>query len=38
MVIKEAYKQTEIGVIPDVWEVKTIVDIISKRNGIKKLG
>jgi type I restriction enzyme S subunit len=35
MVIKEGYKQTEIGVIPIDWEVKTIVDIISKRNGIK---
>jgi type I restriction enzyme S subunit len=35
MVVKEGYKQTEIGVIPNDWEVKTIVDIISKRNGIK---
>jgi type I restriction enzyme S subunit len=35
MVVHERYKQTEIGVIPMDWEVKTIVDIISKRNGIK---
>ena len=27
MVIKEGYKQTEIGVIPNDWEVKSLGDI-----------
>ena len=27
MVIKEGYKQTEIGLIPNDWEVKTLGDI-----------
>lgn len=26
MVIKEGYKQTEIGVIPEDWEVKNLID------------
>ncbi len=29
MVIKEGYKQTEIGLIPKDWEVKRIEDIVE---------
>ena len=38
MVIKEGYKQTEIGVIPMDWEVKKLRDIgkFSKGQGIRK--
>ena len=33
MVIKEGYKQTEIGVIPKDWEVKTLGDVLKIKHG-----
>lgn len=36
MVIQEGYKQTEIGVIPNDWEVKTLGEIGNFKNGINK--
>lgn len=37
-ILKKGYKQTEIGVIPEDWEIKTLDKIgsFSKGNGVKK--
>lgn len=36
MVIKEGYKQTEIGVIPMDWELRTLGELGKFKNGINK--
>lgn len=36
MVIKEGYKQTEIGVIPMDWEVKKLGELFEFKNGLNK--
>ena len=33
MNIKQGYKQTEIGIIPEDWEVKQLKDIFKLKNG-----
>ena len=30
MEVKAGYKQTEVGIIPEDWEVKPLIEIISK--------
>lgn len=35
MELREGYKNTEVGVIPDDWDIKSILDIIQKNAGIK---
>jgi len=35
MELKKGYKQTELGVIPEDWEVKNTTDIVSKNGGMK---
>ena len=32
-IIKNGYKQTEIGVIPEDWEVKTLGDVLKIKHG-----
>ena len=34
--IKHGYKQTEVGMIPDDWEVKSLGDLGLFKNGINK--
>jgi type I restriction enzyme S subunit len=34
--VKKGYKQTEIGVIPEDWEVRRLGEIGSFKNGINK--
>lgn len=36
MVIKEGYKQTEIGIIPNDWELMKLGDIFEFKNGLNK--
>ena len=36
MDVKPGYKQTEVGVIPEDWEVKSLGEIASFKNGINK--
>ncbi len=33
MVVKEGYKQTEVGVIPEDWEVRTLRDLVRMKSG-----
>lgn len=33
MEVKECYKQTELGLIPEDWEVKKILDIAPLQRG-----
>jgi type I restriction enzyme S subunit len=34
MEVRPGYKQTEVGVIPEDWEVKTFVELFAFRNGV----
>ena len=36
MDVKPGYKQTEIGVIPEEWEVKSLGELGQFKNGINK--
>lgn len=36
MVVKEGYKQTEIGVIPEDWETMKLGDLFEFKNGLNK--
>ena len=36
MGVKSGYKQTEVGVIPEDWEVKQLVELAKVRSGIAK--
>lgn len=33
--MKEGYKNTEVGVIPEDWEMTNITDVITKNGGMK---
>jgi type I restriction enzyme, S subunit len=33
MELKEGYKQTEVGVIPEDWEVKKLGDVLKLQRG-----
>ena len=34
--LREGYKQSEVGVIPEEWEVKTLGDVFEFKNGLNK--
>ncbi len=34
--IKKGYKQTEVGVIPEDWEVITLGEVFEFKNGLNK--
>ena len=34
MDVKPGYKQTEVGVIPEEWEVKPFAELFAFRNGV----
>ena len=36
MELKPGYKQTEVGVIPEDWEIRSIGDLFSFKNGLNK--
>ncbi|MES2469417.1 MAG: restriction endonuclease subunit S [Verrucomicrobiota bacterium] len=36
MEVKPGYKQTEVGIIPEEWEVKLLADVAEVRGGIAK--
>ena len=36
MEIKKGYKMTDVGVIPEDWEVKSIGEMYSFKNGLNK--